>query len=238
MPAIATRHGPRHAEPVMSFRILLVETDRAAATVADHVLTNAGYRVAWVDSFADAIRQSTADCPDLMITALRLGPFNGLHLVLRCRTSVAEMPAVIIAEPSDLTGDIERYGAHALPKPIDPVKLLNLVSQLLAGRLPHDPTSARRWPRKRAELPATVLSGSARVVELSYGGVKLEMPRPPGPGRTPIEIKLPTFGVSVQAVACWSQLAEEGGSWRCGAEVAPIDSDATRTWRWIVDSLN
>ena len=94
MPAIATRHGPRHAEPVMSFRILLVETDRAAATVADHVLTNAGYRVAWVDSFADAIRQSTADCPDLMITALRLGPFNGLHLVLRCRASDAEMPAV------------------------------------------------------------------------------------------------------------------------------------------------
>jgi len=42
----------------------------------------------------------------------------------------------------------------------------------------------------------------------------------------------------VQAVACWSQIAEEGGSWRCGAEVAPIDSDATRTWRWIVDSLN
>jgi DNA-binding response OmpR family regulator len=222
----------------MSFRILLVETDRAAATVADHVLTNAGYRVAWVDSFADAIRQSTADCPDLMITALRLGPFNGLHLVLRCRASDAEMPAVIIAERSDLTGDIERYGAHALPKPIDPAALLTLVSQLLAGRIPHDPTSARRWPRKRAELPATVLSGSARVVELSYGGVKLEMPRPPGPGRTPIEIKLPTFGVSVQAVACWSQLAEEGGSWRCGAEDAPIDSDATRTWRWIVDSLN
>ena len=59
------------------------------------------------------------------------------------------------------------------------------------GRIPHDPTSARRWPRKRAELPATVLSGSARVVELSYGGVRLELPRPPGPGRTPIEIKLP-----------------------------------------------
>jgi DNA-binding response OmpR family regulator len=222
----------------MSFRILLVETDRAAATVADHVLTNAGHRVAWVDSFADAIRQSTADCPDLMITALRLGPFNGLHLVLRCRATDAEMPAIIISEPSDLTADIERYGAHPLPKPIDPAALLSLVSQLLAEHTPHDPTSSRRWPRKRAELPATVLSGAARVVELSYGGVRLELPRPPGPGRTPIEIKLPTFGVSVQAVACWSQLAEEGGAWRCGAEVASIDSDATRTWRWIVDSLN
>jgi DNA-binding response OmpR family regulator len=222
----------------MSFRILLVETDRAAATVADHVLANAGYRVAWVDSFADAIRQSTADCPDLMITALRLGPFNGLHLVLRCRTTVAEMPAIIICDPADLSADIERYGAHPLPKPIDPAALLTLVSQLLEGLVPHDPTSARRWPRKRAELPATVLSGSARVVELSYGGVRLELPRPPGPGRTPIEIKLPTYGVSVQAVACWSQLAEEGGAWRCGAEVAPIDSEATRTWRWIVDSLN
>jgi DNA-binding response OmpR family regulator len=222
----------------MSFRILLVETDKAAATVADRVLTNAGHRVAWVDSFADAIRQTTADCPDLMITALRLGPFNGLHLVLRCRAGDADMPAIIVSEPSDLTGDISRYGAHSLTKPIEPTALLNLVSQLLAGRIPHDPTSARRWPRKRAELPATVMAGSARVVELSYGGVRLELQRPPGPGRTPIEIKLPTFGVSVQAVACWSQLAEEGGAWRCGAEVAAVDSDATRTWRWIVDSLN
>ena len=33
----------------MSFRILLVETDRSVATVADRVLTNAGYRVAWLD---------------------------------------------------------------------------------------------------------------------------------------------------------------------------------------------
>ena len=222
----------------MSFRILLVETDKAAATVADSVLTNAGHRVAWVDSFADAIRQTTVDCPDLMITALRLGPFNGLHLVLRCRASDPDMPAIIVSEPRDLTDDIGRYGARALPKQIEPNSLLVLVSELLAGRIPHDPTSSRRWPRKRAELPATVMAGTARVVELSYGGVRLELARPPGPGRTPIEIKLPTFGVSVQAVACWSQLAEEGGSWRCGAEVAPVDSDATRTWRWIVDSLN
>ena len=222
----------------MSFRILLVETDRAAASVADSALTNAGHRVAWVDSFADAIRQTTVDCPDLMITALRLGPFNGLHLVLRCRASDPDMPAIIVSDPRDLTEDISRYGARALPKPIEPNTLLSLVSEMLAGRIPHDPTSSRRWPRKRAELPATVSAGSARVVELSYGGVRLELARPPGPGRTPIEIKLPTFGVSVQAVACWSQIAEEGGSWRCGAEVAPVDSDATRTWRWIVDSLN
>jgi DNA-binding response OmpR family regulator len=222
----------------MSFRILLVEADRAAATVADNVLTNAGYRVACVDSFADAIRQTTPDCPDLMITALRLGPFNGLHLVLRCRASDVDMPAIIIGEPRDLTGDISRYGARVLTKPIDPAALLSLVSELLAGRIPHDPTSARRWPRKRAELPATVMAGSARVVELSYGGVRLELQRPPGPERTPLEIKLPTFGVSLQAVACWSQLAGEGGAWSCGAEVAPVDSDATRTWRWIVDSLN
>ena len=222
----------------MSFRILLVETDRAAASVADSALTNAGHRVAWVDSFADAIRQTTVDCPDLMITALRLGPFNGLHLVLRCRASDPDMPAIIVSDPRDLTDDISRYGARSLPKPIEPNTLLSLVSEMLAGRIPHDPTSSRRWPRKRAELPATVLAGSARVVELSYGGVCLELARPPGPGRTPIEIKLPTFGVSVQAVACWSQIAEEGGSWRCGAEVAPVDSDATRTWRWIVDSLN
>ena len=165
----------------MSFRILLVETDKAAATVADSVLTDAGHRVAWVDSFADAIRQTTVDCPDLMITALRLGPFNGLHLVLRCRASDPDMPAIIVSEPRDLTEDIGRYGARAAQADRTELALLALVSELLAGRHPHDPTSSRRWPRKRAELPATVLAGTARVVELSYGGVRLELARPPGP---------------------------------------------------------
>ena len=112
--------------------------------------------------------------------------------------------------------------------------LLSLVSQLVGGRIAR-PENARRWPGRRS-CRRRCSAGSARVIELSYGGVKLEMRgrRATGGPRS----DQPTFGVSVQAVACWSQLAEEGGSWRCGAEVAPIDSDATRTWRWIVDSLN
>ena len=57
------------------------------------------------------------------------------------------------------------------------------------------------------------------------------------PRGTPIGLQLARVSKNVGR-AFNHALAEVGGSWRCGAEVAPIDSDATRTWRWIVDSLN
>jgi hypothetical protein len=112
------------------------------------------------------------------------------------------------------------------------------VSELLAGRTPHDPHSARRWPRKRAELPATIFASSARVVELSYGGLRLEMTDAPEDIRALVEIVLPSLGLSVKAVPRWSKPVEEGGSWWCGAEIALTGSDAARRWHHIVDSLH
>ena len=223
----------------MSFRILLVETDRAAATVADRVLTNAGYRAAWVDSFADAIRQTTADCPDLMITALRLGPFNGLHLVLA-------LPRQRPRHAGDHRQRAER--SHRRHQPV----WRALAGQAdRPGRSPEPrlgtaggPDPAR--PDERAPV-ASQAGGAAGDGDGGFGpGRRIELRRRAsrassarrGPDGRRSRSSCPTFGVSVQAVACWSQLAEEGGSWRCGAEVAAADSDATRTWRWIVDSLN
>jgi CheY-like chemotaxis protein len=208
-------------------------------SVACPVLNDAGHRVACLDSFADAIRLvETADIPDLMVAALRLGAFNGLHLLLRVRAHDADIPAVIIGEASDFTRDITEFGARFVAKPIDPSALQDVVAELLTGRIPRDPQGARIWPRKSAELTAMVQDGAARIVELSYGGVRMNLERPPGGEKTSLEIKLPSLGVSVQAVTRWSKLAEDGGSWWCGAEMAPATSDDTRAWRWIVDSLN
>jgi len=172
----------------MSFRILLVETDKAAATVADSVLTDAGHRVAWVDSFrrCDPADHRRLPRPDDH-GACGSGRSTAFTWSCAAAPAIPTCPQSSSARARDLTDDIGRYGARSLPKPIEPNSLLALVSELLAGRIPHDPTSSRRWPRKRAELPATVMAGSARVVELSYGGVRLELPRPPGPGRTPID---------------------------------------------------
>jgi DNA-binding response OmpR family regulator len=223
---------------LMSYRILLVDCDLIAPAAAEQALAKAGYRVAVVSTFEQATRQLELDWPDLLITAIRLRAFNGLHLLLRARADRGDLPVIITGHSTDFTSDITRYGAHFVSDPLDCVILLGTVAELLAGRAPHDPNSDRLWPRKPAGLPATIRDASARVVELSYGGLRLEMTESPGEALAPLEIRLPTLGLSVKAMPRWSKPAEDGASWWCGAEIAPVGSDDAYAWRWIVDSLH
>jgi len=221
----------------MSYRILLVEPDEVAGSNVVRILTESGHRVAWVDTFADALWLSAADPPDLMVAALRLGAYNGLHLLMQVRAHDPNARVVIVCDDSDFTTDISRFGARYVAKPIDPPVLSSVVSELIQGCRPHDPTGARVWPRKPAHLSATVQDATARVVELSYGGVRLNLNRPLERARTPVEIKLPSLGVSVQAITRWVKPAEDGGSWWCGVEVALPTPTAARTWRRVVASV-
>jgi DNA-binding response OmpR family regulator len=221
----------------MSYRILLVEPDEAAGSEVVRVLTDTGHRVAWVDTFADALWLSATDAPDMMIAALRLGAYNGLHLLMQVRAHDPSSLVIIACDDCDYTTDISRFGARHVAKPIDPLLLTSAVSELIQGCRPHDPTGARVWPRKPTQLQATVQDATARVVELSYGGVRLNLHRPLERARTPVEISLPSLGVSVHAIARWVRPADDGGSWWCGAEVALPTPTAARTWRRVVASL-
>jgi len=221
----------------MSYRILLVDPNSSGPPVAETALGTAGYRVAAVSTFEQATSQLSLDCPDLLVTAIRLKAFNGLHLLLRARADHADLPVIVTGHPADVTSDITRYGATFVPEPVDPELLVRTVSEVMAGRVPRDPTGERRWPRKLVGLQATIHENAARVVELSYGGLRLEMTESADAHAT-LDIRLPTLGLSVKAVSRWSKPVEEGGSWWCGAEIAPEGSDGAYAWRWIVDSLH
>jgi DNA-binding response OmpR family regulator len=221
----------------MSFRILLVDPDPTTVAVTEPALVEAGHRVGWVSTFEEATHQLSLDYPDLLITAVRLGAFNGMHLLFRFRAEHPDVPVIVMGSLADLTSDMRRHATRFLSTPIDRGAFIGLVSELLTGRTPRDPHSLRRWPRKRAELPATIHKNAARVVELSYGGLKLEMPVAPVEPLAPIEIELPSLGLSVQVVPRWLRPAEAGGAWLCGAEIALAGSDAARYWHYIVDAL-
>jgi CheY-like chemotaxis protein len=223
----------------MSYRILLVDPCAATTAVAEHALVGAGYRAAAVSTFDQAVRQIALDRPDVLISAIRLAAFNGLHLVIRLRVDHADLPVIITGHMCDFTADAARYGARYLQTPIDPVALLENVAQLLAGREPLDPSSDRRWPRRPAGLPATVRNTAAHVVEMSYGGLRLKLEAGAAAGDPePFDVRLPTVGMTVRAVPKWAQPIDERGDWFCGAELTLPAGDASRTWRSLVDSLN
>jgi len=219
----------------MTYHVLLVEPDPQSGALMERLLSSAGCAVERVTSFEDASRRLSSNCPDLLITAERLGPFNGLHLVIRYRAAYPDAPMVVTSKVNDrvLRAEVRQYGARFLKMPVRKHSFLRFISHLLTGRTPR-PASARRWPRKYAALPATVSRTAGRIVDLSYGGLCLQFEGSPTDFNSPIHVALPSLGFEFEAFPRWTKTADSGSEWWCGAEVAPADTDS---WRSVVDSL-
>jgi hypothetical protein len=150
------------------------------------------------------------------------------------------MPTVVIGGLDDvaLTAEAVRYGARFVTRPVDLSAFLEVIGELLAGRPPRDAVSARRWPRKAAALPATVSDAAARVLDLSYGGLRLECDGTPDLlDDDEVDVALPTVGLSVKAIPRWIRPPVSGGSWSCGVELSAVEQRSIREWHVVVDSL-
>jgi len=103
----------------MSFRILLVDPNTAAQAAAAAALAREDYRVAAVSTLEQAKQQIALDCPDALITAIRLGAFNGLQLVILAKERGRETIAVVMSgyDHSALRKEAMQCGAGYLPKP-------------------------------------------------------------------------------------------------------------------------
>ena len=113
------------------------------------LLEAAGYRVRSARSFDEAKTLLAAECPDILITDLRLGQYNGLHLVLRTRTDYPGMAALVTSRVADpvLEAEAHRQRAQFVLVPMTATQLLQAVASSLgeAGRSPltlDTPTSA------------------------------------------------------------------------------------------------
>jgi DNA-binding response OmpR family regulator len=96
---------PRH-------RILVVARDTSLASVLLTWLGGAHHELALVTTFA-AAKLQLATVPDLLITEVKLGAYNGLHLALRARE--AGIPALVLGEPDPVfERQAEQLGAEYL----------------------------------------------------------------------------------------------------------------------------
>jgi CheY-like chemotaxis protein len=110
--------------------VLIVEDDTATRNGLKTLLQGAGYDVLATASVPEGKRALEEGAPDLLITDVRLGEFNGLHLVAM---SARPIPAIVVTAYVDpaLEADAHQLGAHYLVKPIAPTALLTLVEDLL-----------------------------------------------------------------------------------------------------------
>jgi len=74
--------------------------------------------------------------PDVLVTDIRLGKYNGLQLAVQAGT-LDPAPSVIVTsgyEDPVLAAEAARLGATFLRKPVQPANLVALITQMVKGR--------------------------------------------------------------------------------------------------------
>lgn len=215
--------------------IMLVAMGGEGVAAMANLLRGAGYAVIVARGFEQATDLLNAGSPDLLISAIRLGGYNGLHLVVRNLVRHHALRAILLDPSYNRLAESEakRYGARYLIEPIGDGALLAEVSLALTTTI----SPSRRWPRKKAVdgMMAEVERQSGRVIDLSYGGLRFELPQI---GNVPatFDVALPGTGLVFQAKPVWVRPAQPG--WlSCGAELLNPNPQAADSWRRFVDAI-
>src|SRR5262249_20656552 len=238
--------GPTPHVCAMAALILLVDVETTALRRTESLLTDAGYLVAPVSSFDEAKELLETVLPDLLIAAVRLEAFNGLHLAARSRLDHPKLPVIITHSHVDpvLRNEALRQGARFVANPLENPAFLPLVEAALEEHRDAQPP-IRRWRRKRvdgvmearlATPEERLATARARIHDISYGGLRLAFAR-----RQDLpdeyDIPLPMAGVTVKAHRAWTSPSATTDEFWCGVEVAPPGSATSDNWRTFVDSV-
>jgi len=220
----------------LPYRVLVLEDDEHALSGIVDLLRDAGHNVTGAATY-DAAKRLLAVSPfDLLVSDVRLRSFNGLHLVMQTRADHPEIGVIIITGYDDPMIDMEahRYHAELVRKPIRPAEFLRTVNEALTKV-----RRQRRWPRKRVVggFRVTVKGRPAAVVDVSYGGLRLELPEP-APVSESFDVEVAGIGLHLEVQAVWSQASDQSTGTLCGATLAAEHTPSARTWRAIVDRLS
>ena len=117
--------------------VLVVDADPSDRANTVLLLQSAGYRVVAATAFEEAKRLIASEAPDLLVTSLRLGPYNGIHLILRSRMDHPGMAAIVTSRYADAVLEAEARRQHAdfVVRPVADGALLEAVSRSLGPSL-------------------------------------------------------------------------------------------------------
>jgi CheY-like chemotaxis protein len=219
----------------LQYRVLVLEDDENTLAGIVELLSESGYDVTPTSAYEDAKRILSGTTFDLFVTDVRLRSFNGLHLVKKVRQEAPETGVIIMTGYDEPLMQLEasRYSAEFIKKPIKTRELLDCVRRSLSSV-----RRERRWPRKRVlgGFRVTAAGRPAAVVDVSYGGLCLEIPAVDSlPALFDVEVSGINLHLMVEPV--WSS-AHVAGALVCGAALASDATPAARTWREIVDRLS
>jgi DNA-binding response OmpR family regulator len=224
----------------MPQKILVVDEDAGTRALLRKMLERAGYATLLTTTFQQGKRALAASAPDLLIADLRLGEFNGLQLLI---TSPTRIPTIMLTGFPDavLAHEARNLGAGYITKPFSSSALLALIRDKLVA-VPGEVTypTNRRWARKQVvgEMQAHVQESPARILDISYGGVRFEFESAAEREiPTSFRVTLPESHLSVQVDLVWKS-RRSGRSWLCGAALSDANRAITHAWYGLVDGIS
>src|SRR5215467_11099357 len=213
--------------------IILVNADARALRQMSAALTDRGYSVAAVRTFADAKSLLSSSSPDMLIVDVRLAEYNGLQLAIFSRDDHPDLPVIVTNFSDDKIAETDavRYGATFIADPENnPAFLLTVQGELVARQATE--RRSRHWNRRIVSEIVEVHAGNARaqILDVSYGGLKLAFDGAQEIPQT-FDITLPSADVTVKVNRVWTDDPTTEGQRRCGAEL--VKATEHRWWRFV-----
>jgi two-component system OmpR family response regulator len=111
--------------------ILVADDEPGIRSWLTRLLEDAGYRVIAAGSVEEAKKALAGGGPELIITDVRMGAFNGLQLVAMNPT----IPAIVMTGHDDpvIEADARQLGADFILKPLDSPTLVRMVAKRLGA---------------------------------------------------------------------------------------------------------
>jgi DNA-binding NtrC family response regulator len=88
--------------------VLVVAATAELTRRLERTLCSGAWQPTFVTTFAKAKRHLDGEHPDLLISEIKLGEYNGLHLALR--VAAVGIPAIVVGDPA-FAGEAEQLGA-------------------------------------------------------------------------------------------------------------------------------
>jgi DNA-binding response OmpR family regulator len=216
----------------MASDILVVSADPSVLSSRVTALRRAGLAARAAASFPDARRAlEEGPPPEVLVTDVRLGPYNGLHLVAVARVELPRTVAIVVGgQDHVLEVEAAGLGARYLLTPVTPNDIELTISELLAV-----PRPKRRWPRKRlaSEVPALISGLPGRLLDVSYGGVCLEV-FGTAPTDDEVRVVIPELGIDLPGQRIWAHRADPLQPVACGVAFGPHENPR---WQSYVDQI-
>jgi DNA-binding NtrC family response regulator len=113
-------------------RVLVVAADPAVAIRMVIWLSSQGHDARLCTGFAEAKPELDKRPPDLLVTELKLGAFNGLHLAIRAKHRQPDVRTLVLGEQNPFfEEEARRLGAHYRGGTLDECSFTNTVRSIL-----------------------------------------------------------------------------------------------------------